>query len=86
MGGEGHDQELRLPDDVVAALKAQEGGWTAFEEFPREQAKDLMDWIEAADGPEHRTQRIAMIVELVTEHFAKLKRIDLTEETTRNND
>ena len=80
MGGEETKRAVGLPADLLNALDATEGAMLAFEEFPNEQAQDLAEWVVATDNPDHRQQRIQMVVELVVEHFAKLRRIDLTKE------
>ena len=80
MGGQEMKRATGIPEDLLAALNATEGAMLAFEEFPQEQARDLAEWVVATDNPEHREQRIQMVVELVVEHFAKLRRIDLTKE------
>lgn len=83
MGGEDTQRAVETPSDLLAALRATEGAMVAFEEFPKEQARDLAEWVVATDNPDHRQQRVQMVVELVVEHFAKLRRIDLTKEDPR---
>ena len=78
MGGKDTQKAVGIPTDLLHALNAVEGGIAAFEEFPQDQAQDLAEWVVATDNPDHRQQRVAMVVELVVEHFAKLRRIDLT--------
>ena len=75
-----------LPDDLRAALEETPGAARAFEEFPSDQAADLAEWVKAARTTEHRASRVQMVVELIVDHFARLRSIDLTQEPSQQDD
>ncbi len=77
--GTGSDQAL--PKQLARALEQRPQSKQAFEELPLDEARDLVDWVEATDNVRHRTQRAQMVVDLVN-HFARQKPIDLREQNS----
>ncbi len=75
----GYGDDFPMPEDLARALGEREEAMQAFREFPVDQALDLAEWVQATQDPRHREQRVQMVVELVVDHFAKLRKLDLRE-------
>ena len=52
-------EELREPDDLVAALDATPRARKSWDAFPRSTRRAILEWIEAAKRPETRAARIS---------------------------
>jgi uncharacterized protein YdeI (YjbR/CyaY-like superfamily) len=57
-------EQLRLPDDLAAVFDALPLIRAAFMAAPPEDSAAFLSWIEKADTPEEREQRIAMIIQV----------------------
>jgi uncharacterized protein YdeI (YjbR/CyaY-like superfamily) len=60
-------EDLIVPDDLAAALAANEQAWRGFERFPKSVRKQLLQWVYTAKRPETRANRIAAVVEASVE-------------------
>ena len=57
--------EVEVPGDLTAALRNRENARNTFNELPASHRQDIIDWLEAADDPRHRTERLLMIVDVL---------------------
>ncbi len=62
-------EDLTVPDDLAAALAANEAADTNFRAFPPSSLKNILWWIESAKRPETRAKRIAETVELAAKNI-----------------
>jgi len=60
-------REPEVPDDLWAALQANEAARTVFEKFPLGQRREYVDWITEAKRPETRARRLATTIEWLSE-------------------
>jgi uncharacterized protein YdeI (YjbR/CyaY-like superfamily) len=51
-------EDLRVPEDLLSALKSQPGAIGYFEAFPRSAKRGILEWILQAKRPETRQARI----------------------------
>jgi uncharacterized protein YdeI (YjbR/CyaY-like superfamily) len=56
-----------IPEDLVAALRADAAALRHFESFPPGQQREYVDWIVEAKKPETRARRLAQAVEWIAE-------------------
>lgn len=56
-------ENLRVPDDLAAALNANDAARRSFEAFGSSSKKQILWWIVSAKRPETRARRVAQIVE-----------------------
>ena len=58
---------LTVPQDLRAALDANEAAGSTFAAFPPSAQRDYVDWIESAKRDETRTKRLAQAIEWLAE-------------------
>jgi uncharacterized protein YdeI (YjbR/CyaY-like superfamily) len=56
-------EDLIVPDDLAAALAANEQAQQGFDNFPKSVKKQLLQWVYTAKRPETRANRIGAVVE-----------------------
>jgi uncharacterized protein YdeI (YjbR/CyaY-like superfamily) len=56
-------EDLIVPDDLAAALGANEEARLGFDRFPKSVKKQLLQWVYTARRPETRANRVAAVVE-----------------------
>jgi uncharacterized protein YdeI (YjbR/CyaY-like superfamily) len=65
-------QPIRVPEDLLEALKKNSKAWTNFEQFTPSYRKRYLMWIESAKRPETRRKRIKEAVVLISRNVKAL--------------
>ena len=60
-------RQLEVPDDLMAAIRADEQAVATFEGFSYSNRKEYVEWVTAAKRPATRAQRLATTVEWLAE-------------------
>jgi uncharacterized protein YdeI (YjbR/CyaY-like superfamily) len=64
-------KKLKIPADLIAALKKNKGALSTFEDFSCSHKKEYVEWITGAKREETRTQRLATAVAWMAEGKAR---------------
>jgi uncharacterized protein YdeI (YjbR/CyaY-like superfamily) len=62
-------EEMIIPPDLLAALKATPGAHAYFSAFPRSSKKNILEWIHNAKQPETRAKRITETARLAADNI-----------------
>ncbi len=62
-------EELKMPDDLIAAFKAKKGAGEFFMSFSNSSQKAILQWLVLAKRTETRQKRIDEIVELASQNL-----------------
>ena len=65
-------ERLKIPKDLIDALKTNRKAWDNFEKFTPSYRKRYLIWISGAKGPETRRKRIGEAVELISQNVKEL--------------
>jgi uncharacterized protein YdeI (YjbR/CyaY-like superfamily) len=60
-------EHLAVPDDLRAALDADESARDAWEALPTSHRREYLDWIAEAKRSDTRARRVARTVQMVTD-------------------